>query len=67
MIELPKPEWCLHCDVKRATTDLGLRSKCYSDKDRRRPYERGRNWTPERELRLRRLTERASARKPLFD
>ena len=65
MIDLHDP-LCLHCERRPSATALGLCSVCHAVKGIRVLYLRRRGWTPEWELHLRRLTERAKQRLPLF-
>jgi hypothetical protein len=58
---------CLHCERRSPTAGLGLCSRCHARKTTRILYLRRRGWTPQWELHLRRLTERAKLRLPLFD
>ena len=58
---------CLHCEQCPNATDLGLCAVCHAAENIRALYmRRRRRWTPEWELHLRRLTERARQRLPLF-
>jgi hypothetical protein len=57
---------CLHCERRPSATTLGLCSVCHAVKGIRVLYLRRRGWTPEWEMHLRRLTERAKQRLPLF-
>jgi hypothetical protein len=65
MIGLNDP-LCVHCEQRPSATTLGLCSVCHAVKGIRVLYLRRRGWTPEWELHLRRLTERAKQRLPLF-
>ncbi len=57
---------CIHCEQHPPASGLGLCSACDAAKNIRVLYLRRRGWTPEWELHLRRLTERAKQRLPLF-
>jgi len=59
-------EVCLHCERQPAVNRLGLCADCHAARWVRALYLRRRNWTPEWEAHLRRLTERARLRLPLF-
>lgn len=58
---------CLHCERRPAVGGLGLCAACHAIRGIRRLYVKRRGWTPEWEVHLRRLTERAKDRLPLFD
>jgi hypothetical protein len=58
---------CLHCERRPPAGGLGLCSRCHAHTTIRRLYLRRRGWTPQWEAHLRRLTERAKQRLPLFD
>lgn len=62
----PDDPLCLHCEQRPAETALGLCPVCHAVKGFRVLYLRRRGWTPEWEQHLRRLTERARLRLPLF-
>jgi hypothetical protein len=64
MLETPI---CLHCERAPPAGAPGLCPDCAADPGIRRLYRRRRGWTPQWELHLRRLTERAKRRLPLFD
>ena len=58
---------CLHCERRPAAAPLGLCAACRARGCTRMLYEvRRRGWTPEWEAHLRRLTERAKKKLPLF-
>jgi hypothetical protein len=57
---------CLHCEQRPSVNGLGLCAVCNAVKGIRVLYLRRRGWTPEWELHLRRLTQRARLRLPLF-
>jgi hypothetical protein len=61
------PTVCLHCERRPPANGLGLCSECNAVKGFRVLYLRRRGWSPEWEMHLRRLTERAKQRLPLFD
>jgi hypothetical protein len=61
------PPLCLHCEEAAAATGLGLCPACQAVPGIRVLYLRRRGWTPQWELHLRRLTERARRRLPLFE
>jgi hypothetical protein len=61
------PATCLHCEKRPAATGLGLCPRCHAVNGIRVLYLKRRGWTPEWEAHLRRLTERARQRLPLFD
>lgn len=61
------PPLCLHCERRPPINPFGLCADCYAVKGVRRLYVRRRGWTPQWEAHLRRLTERARLRLPLFD
>jgi hypothetical protein len=58
---------CLHCERRPVVSGLGLCGSCHARQSIRRLYVKRRGWTPDWELHLRRLTERARNRLPLFD
>jgi hypothetical protein len=58
---------CLHCERRPPTAGLGLCPRCYRQRNIRRLYIHRRGWTPQWELHLRRLAERAKQRLPLFN
>jgi hypothetical protein len=58
---------CLHCERGPCSNRLGLCAACNAVKGIRLLYIRRRGWTPQWEAHLRRLTERARRRLPLFD
>ncbi len=59
---------CLHCERRPAAGALGLCAACHARSCVRVLYEvRRRGWTPEWEAHLRRLTERAKRKLPLFE
>jgi hypothetical protein len=60
------PAVCLHCERRPALGGLSLCPACQGVRGIRRLYERHRGWTPAWEQHLRRLTERARKRLPLF-
>jgi hypothetical protein len=62
-----RPPLCLHCDSRPPVNGLGLCFACNAVKGVRVLYLRRRGWTPEWEAHLRRLTERARQRLPLFE
>jgi hypothetical protein len=62
-----KPSVCLHCERRPVCNGLGLCAACNAVKGIRVLYVRRRGWTPQWEAHLRRLTERAKARLPLFE
>jgi hypothetical protein len=63
----PSPPLCLHCERHPAGTHLGLCLACHAVSGIRLLYSTRRHgWTPEWEAHLRRLTERARNRLPLF-
>jgi hypothetical protein len=57
---------CIHCGRRPPANALGLCAACHAFKNIRVLYKRRRDWTPEWEMHLRRLTERAQQRLPLF-
>jgi hypothetical protein len=58
---------CLHCERRPAVGRLGLCAVCQARGRIRVLYAvRRRSWTPEWEAHLRRLTERAKRKLPLF-
>jgi hypothetical protein len=57
---------CLHCEQRPNGTELGLCTVCHTVENIRVLYLRRRRWTPQWELHLRRLTERARQGLPLF-
>ena len=61
------PPLCLHCERRPRGSGLGLCASCNAKKNIRILYVRRRGWTPQWEINLRRLTERARQRLPLFD
>jgi hypothetical protein len=65
MTATPPP--CLHCERRSRGSGLGLCRRCFAKKSIRILYVRRRGWTPRWEAHLRRLTERARQRLPLFD
>ena len=59
---------CLHCERRPAAGRLGLCAACEARCCVRVLYAvRRRGWTPEWETHLRRLTERAKKKLPLFE
>jgi hypothetical protein len=58
---------CLHCERRPAVSRLGLCPACQAVRSIRCLYRRHPGWTPAWEQHLRRLTERARKRLPLFD
>ncbi len=64
---LANPPPCLHCERRPRGSGLGLCAPCNAKKTFRILYVRRRGWTPQWEAHLRRLTERARQRLPLFD
>jgi hypothetical protein len=60
------PPLCLHCEKRPAAHALRLCETCAGFKGIRRLYRRRPHWTPEWEQHLRRLSERARRRLPLF-
>jgi hypothetical protein len=58
---------CLHCERRPPATGLGLCAACNAVKGVPRLYVHRRGWTPAWEEHLRRLTERARLRLPLFE
>jgi hypothetical protein len=63
---VPTPT-CLHCEREPAATAPGLCAGCFAAPCIRRLYHRRSGWTPRWERHLRRLTERARLRLPLFE
>jgi hypothetical protein len=63
----PTTPRCLHCERRACASGSGLCSRCYARRPIRQLYIRRRGWTPQWEVHLRRLTERARRRLPLFD
>jgi hypothetical protein len=63
----PAVPLCLHCERRRSADGSGLCRRCYARQAVRILYVRRRGWTPHWEAHLRRLTERAKKRLPLFD
>jgi hypothetical protein len=61
------PPTCLHCERAPAVNGLGLCPACAGTHNIRELYVRRRNWTPQWEQHLRRLTRRAQQGLPLFD
>jgi hypothetical protein len=61
------PPLCLHCEQRPPINAFGLCAACHAVTGIRRLYVHRRGWTPEWEAHLRRLTERARLRLPLFD
>jgi hypothetical protein len=61
------PSLCLHCEKRPPASRLGLCLVCGAIKGIRRLYVKRRGWTPQWEAHLRRLTERARLRLPLFE
>jgi hypothetical protein len=57
---------CLHCERRPSTSSLGLCSHCHARDTIRPLYVRRAGWTPRWEAHLRRLTQRARRRLPLF-
>jgi hypothetical protein len=57
---------CLHCETRPRTSGLGLCTTCYAVNGIRVLYIKRRGWTPAWEAHLRRLTQRARLRLPLF-
>ncbi len=57
---------CIHCEQRPPITGRDLCPACHAVKGIRVLYLRRRGWTPEWEAHLRRLTERAEQRLPLF-
>jgi hypothetical protein len=64
MVDTPH---CLHCEKAAAANGLGLCPACNAVPGIRVLYLRRRGWTPQWELHLRRLTDRARRRLPLFE
>jgi hypothetical protein len=64
---VPCPLFCLHCEKLPPINALGLCRVCIAVKGIKHLYVRRRGWTPEWEMHLRRLTERARQRLPLFE
>jgi hypothetical protein len=66
---MPTFDWptCLHCEHAPAAHRLGLCAACAGTRQIRVLYRRRRNWTPQWEQHLRRLTRRAQQGLPLFD
>lgn len=60
-------ERCEHCERPTQRDKLGLCPTCATTEGVRVLYVRRRGWTPELELRIRRLAARAKRRLPLFD
>ena len=60
-------EACLHCEQEAAVNGLGLCGRCDAISGVRSLYVRRRGWTPAWEAHLRKLTERARRRLPLFE
>ncbi len=58
---------CLHCERRPCTGHLGLCSQCHARDTIRPLYVRRHGWTPRWEAHLRRLTQRAGQRLPLFE
>jgi hypothetical protein len=59
---------CLHCERRPSAGRLGLCAVCHARSCIRVLYVvRRRDWTPEWEVHLRRLTERAKKKLPLFE
>jgi hypothetical protein len=58
---------CLHCERRPKAHYLGLCAPCAASRGVRLLYQKRRGWTPAWEAHLRRLTERARLRLPLFD
>ncbi len=58
---------CLHCETSPPVSRFGLCAVCQAKRGIRRLYFRRRGWTPRWEAHLRRLTERAKQRLPLFE
>jgi hypothetical protein len=60
--------FCLHCERRPAAGRFGLCAACEARCCIRVLYaRRRRSWTPEWEAHLRRLTERAKRKLPLFE
>ena len=58
---------CLHCERRPSAGRLGLCAACHARSCIRVLYlVRRRSWTPAWEAHLRRLTERAKKKEPLF-
>jgi hypothetical protein len=58
----------LHCERAPARNRLGLCLRCYAIRSIRILYvRRRRDWTPQWEMHLRRLTRRAQLGLPLFE
>jgi hypothetical protein len=66
-MNLEPPSVCLHCERRPPTTALGLCAACHARRSIRILYVRRSDWTPQWEAHLRRLTERARRRLPLFE
>jgi hypothetical protein len=64
MVDVPL---CLHCEKAEAAGGLGLCPACHAVPGIRVLYVRRRGWTPQWELHLRRLADRARRRLPLFE
>jgi hypothetical protein len=58
---------CLYCERVAAVSARGLCADCHTSPRIRLLYRRRHGWTPQWELHLRRLTQRARLRLPLFD
>ncbi len=58
---------CLHCEKAAAVDGLGLCPACRAVPGIRVLYVRRRGWTPQWEMHLRRLADRARRRLPLFE
>jgi hypothetical protein len=64
---MPEVALCLHCEKAAAASGLGLCPACHAVRGIRKLYVRRRGWTPQWERHLRRLTDRARRRLPLFE
>lgn len=64
---LPPPPACLYCEQRPPEHHYGLCGRCARQYHIRTLYRRRVRWTPDWELHLRRLTERAKRKLPLFD
>ncbi len=58
---------CLHCERAPPAGARGLCAACWAIANIRDLYRRRHGWTPQWELHLRRLTQRARLGLPLFD
>jgi hypothetical protein len=61
------PAVCAHCERAAANAPQGLCDGCHAVPGIRTLYTRRGRWTPQWEVHLRRLAERARQRQPLFD